>query len=261
MIIFANMKALITGGSSGMGLEYARQLAGRGYDLILVSNRQDELDAAAEALRTQFPVEVTVRFQDLAQADAADRLYSWCVDENNILPDVVVNNAGMFFFKELETEDLGRVQAMLDLHVTTVTRSCILFGNAMKKRGSGYILNMSSMAARIPAPGITVYSATKAYLRSFGRSLSFELKPYGVGVTTVCPAAIATPLYRLSEKWMRIGVRTGVIRTPEWLVARALRGMFRGRRVVSPSFMNIYLPALIALLPGSLEAALWKKFK
>ncbi len=261
MIIFARMTALITGGSSGMGLEYARQLAERGYDLILVSNRQDELDTAADALRRQYPVEVTVRFQDLAQADSADQLYCWCVEEKNILPDIVVNNAGMFFFKELETEDLGRVQAMLNLHVTTVTRTCILFGNAMKKRGSGYILIMSSMAARIPAPGITVYSATKAYLRSFGRSLSFEMKPYGVGVTTVCPAAIATPLYRLSEKWMRLGVRTGVIRTPKWLVARALRGMFRGRRTVSPSFMNIYLPALIALLPAPIEAALWKKFR
>lgn len=261
MIIFARMTALITGGSSGMGLEYARQLAGRGYDLILVSNRQDELDGASEALRSEFPVAVTTLFLDLARQDAADRLYSWCTDEQDVLPDVVVNNAGMFFFKELETEDLGRVQAMLDLHVTTVTRTCILFGNAMKKRGSGYILNMSSMAARLPVPGITVYSATKAYLRSFGRSLSFELKPYGVGVTTVCPAAIATPLYRLSEKWLRLGVRTGVIRTPKWLVARALRAMFRGRRVISPSFMNIYLPALIAMLPGPVEAALWKKWK
>jgi hypothetical protein len=261
MIIFAEMTALITGGSSGMGLEYARQLAERGYDLILVSNRQDELDTAAKAIRGLFPVEVTTRFQDLARQDAADKLFEWCVSEAGILPDIVVNNAGMFFFKELETEDLARVQAMLDLHITAVTRTCVLFGNAMKKRGSGYILIMSSMAARIPAPGITVYSATKAYLRSFGRSLSFELKPYGVGVTTVCPAAIATPLYRLSEKWLNLGVHIGVIRTPKWLVARALRAMFRGRRVISPSFMNVYLPALIALLPAPIEAALWKKFK
>ncbi|MBO7585168.1 MAG: SDR family NAD(P)-dependent oxidoreductase [Bacteroidales bacterium] len=255
------MTALITGGSSGMGLEFARQLAERGYDLILVSNRQEELDAAAESLRKQYAVAVTTRFQDLAQTDSADLLYAWCTEEAGILPDIVVNDAGMFFFKELETADLDRVQAMLNLHVTTVTRACILFGNAMKERGSGYILNMSSMAARLPTPGITVYSATKAYLKSFGHSLWFEMKPYGVGVTTVCPAAIATPLYRLSEKWLRRGVRAGVIRTPQWLVRRALRAMFRGRRVISPSFMNIYLPFLIALLPAPVEAALWKKFK
>lgn len=244
-----------------MGLEFARQLAGRGYDLILVSNEPARLDEAAALLRAQFPVTVTVRFQDLAQADAADRLFAWCREEAGILPDIVVNDAGMFFFKELASSDLPRVQTMVNLHVVTVTRICLLFGNAMKERGNGYLLNVSSMAARLPVPGITVYAATKAYLRSFGRSLSYELKPYGVGMTTVCPAAIATPLYRLHERWMRIGVKTGIIRTPHWLVNRALRAMFRGRRVVSPAPMNVWLPALIALLPGPLIAALWKKFK
>lgn len=255
------MNALITGGSSGMGLEFARQLAGRGYDLILVSNRVDELSKAADELKTQFPVQVTTHCQDLAQADAADRLFAWCRDEAGVLPDVVINDAGMFFFKELALEDLDRVQAMIDLHVVTVTRMCLLFGDAFKQRGSGYLLNVSSMAARIPAPGITVYSATKAYLRSFGRSLSYELKPYGVGMTTVCPAAIATPLYHLSEKGMRIGVSLGVIRTPRWLVKRALRAMFRRRRVISPAPMNVWLPALIALIPEPLIAAIWKKVK
>lgn len=255
------MTALITGGSSGMGLEFARQLAGRGYDLILVSNREEELRAAAESLSSEFPVRVTARFQDLAKADAADRLYAWCMEWAGGLPDVIVNDAGMFFFKELEASDMDRVQVMVNLHVVTVTRICLLFGNAMKRRGSGYILNISSMAARLPVPGITVYSATKAYLSSFGRSLSFELKPYGVTLTTVCPAAIATPLYKLSDRWMRIGVKVGIIRTPRWLVKKALRALFRGRRLISPAFMNIWLPALIALFPGRLIAALWKRLK
>ena len=241
-----------------MGLEFARQLAARGYDLLLVSNQEQALADVARELSG--PVSVRTRFQDLARPEAADELFAWCQAED-IIPDVLVNNAGMFFFKELQAEDLDRVQAMINLHVTTVTRICLLFGQAMKSRGSGYILIMSSMAARIPAPGITIYSATKAYLRSFGRSLSFELRPYGVGVTTVCPAAVATPLYRLDEKKMRFGVRLGVIRTPKWLVRRALRALFHRRRVISPAFMNVYLPALVALLPGPVEARLWKKFK
>jgi hypothetical protein len=253
--------ALITGGSSGMGLEYARQLAELGYDLILVSNREEELEEARSGLEAAYPVQVTTRFQDLARPDAADRLFAWCTDERGVLPDIVVNNAGMFFFKELELPDLERVQAMIDLHVNTITRTCLLFGDAMKRRGSGYLLIVSSMAARIPAPGITIYSATKAYLRSFGRSLSYELKPYGVGVTTVCPAAVATPLYRLDEKKMRLGVRIGLIRTPRSLVRRALQAMFRGRRVIAPGFMNIWLPGLIALLPGPVIDALWKRLK
>lgn len=241
-----------------MGLEFARQLAARGYDLLLVSNQEQALADAARELSG--PVSVRTRFQDLARPEAADELFAWCQAED-LIPDVLVNNAGMFFFKELQAEDLDRVQAMINLHVSTVTRICLLFGQAMKSRGSGYILIMSSMAARIPAPGITIYSATKAYLRSFGRSLSFELRPYGVGVTTVCPAAVATPLYRLDEKKMRFGVRLGVIRTPKWLVRRALRALFHRRRVISPAFMNVYLPALVALLPGPVEARLWKKFK
>ena len=117
------------------------------------------------------------------------------------------------------------------------------------------------MAARIPAPGITVYSATKAYLRSFGRSLSYELNPYGVGMTTVCPAAIATPLYRLDPKLMALGVKVGLIRTPRWLVRRSLRAMFRRRRVLSPAFMNVWLPALVRALPGPLVEKIWKKWK
>ena len=252
------MVALITGGSSGMGLEFARQLAGRGYDLVLVSNQEQALAEAAQDLSAT--VAVRTRCQDLAQERSADELFDWCREEG-ICPDVLVNDAGMFFFKELQVEDLGRVQAMINLHITTVTRLCLLFGRQMKARGSGYILNVSSMAARLPAPGITVYSATKAYLRSFGRSFSFEMKPYGVGVTTVCPAAIATPLYRLSDKWMRFGVRIGLIRTPQWLVRRSLRALFRGRRVISPAFMNVWLPALVAALPGPLVAKLWEKFK
>lgn len=244
-----------------MGLSYARALAAKGYDLLLVSNREEELLAAREELCAAWPVKVTTRFQDLAAPDAADGLFAWCTEELGILPDVVINNAGMFFFKELNVEDLDRVQAMVNLHVATVTRSCILFGEAMKKRGSGYLLIMSSMAARIPAPGITVYSATKSYLKSFGRSLSYELKPYGVGVTTVCPAAIATPLYRLDPQKMQLGVRLGLIHTPEWLVRKALKALFKGRRVVCPSAMNVWLPAIIALLPGPLIARLWKRWK
>ena len=243
-----------------MGLEFSRGLAARGCDLVLVSNREDELAAAAVALSKDWPVQVRTRFQDLSRQESADELFGWCLSEG-IDVDILVNDAGMFFFKELQVSDLDRVQAMINLHVTTVTRLCILFGQRMKECKSGYILNVSSMAARIPSPGIAVYSATKAYLRIFGRSYAFELEPYGVKMTTVCPAAIATPLYRLDPKWMRFGVRIGIIKTPQWLVKRALRALFRGRRIISPAFMNVWLPALVRGLPGPLEARIWRKVK
>ena len=243
-----------------MGLEYARQLAARGCDIVIVSNRQDELEAAARELRDAFGARVTTHFRDLSLPDAADGLLSFC-REQGLMPDILVINAGMFFFKELGATEAGRVSAMLGLHVYTPTRMCLLFGEEMKKAGRGNIIIMSSMAADIPAPGITVYAATKAYLKSFGKSLYYEMKPYGVCVTTVLPAAIATPLYNLKDSLLRLGVKTGIIRTPQSLVRRALRGMDRGRKRVKPGLMNVLLPGFIAILPDGLIALLWKKWK
>ena len=254
------MRALITGGSSGMGLEYAKQLAAKGYDLLLVSNQQEELIKVAEELSQTFNVNVIGHYQDLATETAAEELFSFCQAEN-LQVDILINNAGMFFFEELTTDNADKALTMMRLHIFTPTRLCILFGEEMKKRGSGYILNMSSMAAKLPCPGITVYSATKAYLKSFSKSLYYEMRPYGVGVTTVCPAAIATPLYKLKPSLLRLGVKIGLIGTPQWLVRRALRGMFHRRRVVKPGLMNRYLPPLITILPKKLVDRLWKKYK
>lgn len=252
--------ALITGGSSGMGLEYAHQLAARGRNLLLVSNQQVELEHAACDLKERFGVCVLTRYLDLTEEGSADALLSFC-QEQSLEIEILINNAGFFFFEELQSENESKALKMLQLHVFTPTRICILFGEEMKRRGHGYILNVSSMAAKIPAPGITVYAATKAYLKSFSKSLYFEMRPYGVGVTVVCPGAIATPLYKLDAAKLRLGVRIGLIGTPEWLVRRALRGMFRKRRVVKPGLMNYYLPPLVALLPKRLVDHFWRKYK
>lgn len=252
--------ALITGGSSGMGLEFARQLSGMGCNLLLVSNQELELQKAAEDLKGQYAIQVMTRYQNLATETAADELLAFCQSEN-LQIDILINNAGMFFFEELTRENEGKALTMMRLHMFTPTRLSILFGEEMKKRGCGYIINMSSMAAKLPCPGITIYSATKAYLKSFGKSLYFEMRPYSVGVTTVCPAAISTPLYRLKPSLLKFGVKIGVIGTPQWLVRKALKGMMRKKRVVKPGFMNIYLPPLIALLPHALVSKLWQKFK
>lgn len=252
--------ALVTGASSGMGLIYSRKLAERGYDLLLVSNQTDALIQTAADIADEFGVSAIPHYQDLAVPEAASCLYDYCLAEG-LEVEILVNNAGMFFFKELDCDDVPRVEKMMTLHMSTVTKLCLLFGEDMKRRGCGYILIVSSMAAKLPTPGIAVYSATKAYLKSFGKSLYFEMKPYGVGVTTVCPAAIATPLYGLNPRLMALGVKTGVIKTPEWLVKRALRGMFRRRPVIKPGLMNLYLPPMVRLLPGGLECRIWNKLK
>lgn len=255
-----NPLALITGGSSGMGLIYARRLAEAGCDLLLVSNQQAELEQTAAELKDRFGVRAIARYQDLAARDAAEVLLDYC-REQALEVDILINNAGMFFFEELTTDNESKALIMMQLHIYTPTRLCVLLGEEMKERGGGYILNVSSMAAKLPCPGIAIYSASKAYLKSFTKSLYYEMRPYGIGVTVVCPAAIATPLYKLKPSLLRLGVKIGLIGTPEWLVRRALRGLFRKRRVVKPGFMNYYLPPLIAILPKRLVDRLWRKYK
>ena len=219
--------------------------------MALVSNREEELKAAKEELGRTYGVRIATLTIDLAHHHAAKAVLEWC-DHEGIEPEILVNNAGMFFMEYLGADNLDKVSAMMALHVETVTELCVLFGARMKERGKGYILNMASVTAWIPSPGIAVYSASKAYLVSFGKGLSYELHPYGVNVTTVCPAAIDTGLYMLSDKQRKTLRRLGIMKSPQWLVRRALKGMFRGRRVMRPGPLNRLLPAVIRCLPAAL---------
>lgn len=241
--------ALITGGESGIGLEYARQLAACGCRLALVSNRPQALEEAARVLRESYGVRVDVLEADLALPGAARTVVEWC-DREQINPEILINNAGMFFMEYLSPASLDKADKMMALHMQTAADLCILFGARMKERGRGYILNMGSMTAWIPAPGIAVYSASKAFLVTFCRGLSHELRPYGVRVTAVCPAAVDTGLYPLSPRLRRNLRRLGIIRTPEWLARKGLRALFRGRRLLRPGPLNHLIPFLVRLLPA-----------
>ena len=243
-----------------MGWEYCQQLAAKGCNILMVSIQQELLETLPQELTEKYGVKAWGLYMDLSADTAADDVWNYC-QEQHLEIDILVNNAGMFFFHEIDAETRGKANTMLSLHILTPTRLTMLFGEAMKERRRGYIVNLSSMAAVLPTPGITIYSATKTYLKSFSKSMYFEMKPYNVGVTTVLPGAIATPLYRLKPNLMKLGVSTGVIRTPKWLVRRALHGMLHKRHVVKPGAMNYYLPVLIKLLPNWLEMKHWNKFK
>lgn len=253
--------ALITGGSSGMGLEYARLLVKEGCGVLLVSNVQEQLDAAREELVNAAPGAVVyIKYQDLSQKDATDALLAFC-DENALTVDILINNAGMFFWKELHYDDKKRIDTMLKLHMRTVALMTLGFGERMKQRGYGYILNVSSMAGLFAFPGIQTYAATKAFNLTFSKALYTEFKPYGVTVSCVCPAAIATPLYGLNTTLLRFGVKIGVIMTPQSLCRKALRRTFQSRRVIRPGFMNIYLPPLVNILSKHLVQFIWKQLQ
>ncbi len=251
--------ALITGGSSGIGLEYSKALARKGYSVALVGNREDELRRSVTLLAEEFRVNVSMLCIDLSEHGAAERVASWARSLAESV-EVLVCNAGMFFMEYLSGENLGKARAMMSLHMESVAELCILLGSDMKARGGGRILIMSSMTDRVPAPGIALYSATKAFLSSFGKSLSYEMRPFGVTVTTVRPAAVDTDLYNIKPGLRRVLRKAGVIRSPEWLARRGLRGLFRGRRTVSPGLLCAVVPALVGLLPGTLIDRLGMKW-
>ena len=119
-----NHCALITGASSGMGLEFARQLAAKGYALALLSNREEELTRAAEGIRERFGIPVDALCIDLALPGAAESVLRWCEDRG-LQPEILINNAGMFFMEYLSPEGLGKVRSMMTLHMDTVTQLCI----------------------------------------------------------------------------------------------------------------------------------------
>ncbi len=252
------MFALVTGASSGIGLQYATELARQKYDLVLVSNQEKEIHEVAENLTSQFGVKAIGLYKDLSQDSAAEELYTYC-KENNLQIDILINNAGVFFFNEYVKTELRRIELMLDLHIKTVSRMCHYFGADMKERGFGYILNMSSMSAWMAMPGISVYNATKAYILNFSRSLWYEMKPHGVGVTAICPGAVDTGLYGLSAYWRKIAVGIGVSMKPEVLVKKALKKMFKKKKQYIPGWINHLFIFFIEHLPDWLIFLIIKK--
>lgn len=254
------MFALVTGASSGIGLEYAKALAEKGYDMLIVSNQEKEIQETAVRLSEQFHVSVWPLYMNLAEENAAQQLWQYTHD-HNFMVDLLVNNAGVFFFNELTNTDSNRIALMLDLHVRTLTLMCRLFAEDMKKRGSGRIINMSSMSAWMAMPGISTYNATKAYILNLSRSLWYELKPYGVTVTAICPGAVDTGLYGLSDYWRRVAVALGVSMKPQRLVQIALEKSEKGKKQVMPGWINhLFLP-LLKHLPDWVVYAVIKRIR
>lgn len=241
--------ALITGGSSGIGLSYAEQLAERGYNIIVVSNQAEQNEAVAERLRTTYGVEAQAIYADLTRDDAAERLFAEC-QQRGFEVDVLINNAGMLLFSQMHHTSPEQLRRIVALHCTTPTLLCRLFGGAMAERGRGHILLMSSITAWTPYPTISHYAATKGYLKNFGESIWWEMRRAGVKVTTVFPSAVDTPFYNLSDKMRRRLLWWGFMMTPADVARRGLRAMFRGRRKCLPGVLTTLIAGACAALPG-----------
>lgn len=229
--------ALVTGGNSGIGRCYARRLADLGYNIIIAGLNEERTRQTVEELKRDFDVEIRSLTIDLARPEAGRELFEQVTADGTRI-DVLINNAGTFSYLDVLRTPVERIERILCLHVMTNTLTCRLFGEQMAERGHGYILNMSSYSLWMPWPGLSLYSASKSYLRSFSVAFSKEMQERGVRVTSVCPAGVATDLYGLSPRWQRIGTRIGVLITPDSCARRALKAMWRGRRNSVPGWWN-----------------------
>lgn len=242
--------ALVTGAGSGIGRCYALRLAALGYNLVLAGNRPEPLETVRREVETSSP-ETRIRTVsiDLARIGAAEELHDLTRREG-IEIDVVINNAGIFSFCDILHTPPERIERIILLHDLTNTEMCRLYAADMVRRGCpGHILNMSSYSLWMPFPGLSLYSASKAYLLAFSVAFAKEVREHGIRVTAVCPAGVATDLYGLTPRWQRIGLRLGVLISADACARRGLRGLWRGRRTIVPDWWNrIWIP-LCKLLP------------
>lgn len=243
--------ALVTGASSGIGYAFAVQLAARGYGVVLVSNRETENRVAAERIAREYGVATLPLYLDLAQPDAAERLYAE-TSRRGLVVSVLVSNAGILHFGLLADMPPERLRTLVTLHCQTPALLCRLYGDAMRRRGGGHILVVSSVTAWMPYPTIAAYAATKSFLVSFARSLDIELRDEGVTVTTLCPGAVDTPFYTLSARQRRLLVGFGVMLQPDTVARKGLRALFRGRRRCIPGLFTKLCLFFCRLFPAPL---------
>jgi len=220
------MKALITGASSGIGRDIARELSSMGYDLFVVARRKDRL----LELKDELDSNVEIFKLDLTDEKSVLKLYKK-IKKNNI--DIVVNNAGFGVQGNFEDVDLGKELDMLDINVNALHILTKLFLKDMKKRGGGYILNVASSAAFVPGPLMASYYASKAYVLSLTKAIYGELKSErsNVSISALCPGPVATEFndvagVKFSMKYL----------TSEYVAKYAIKKMFKRKLVIVPGF-------------------------
>ncbi len=244
--------ALITGASSGFGAEFARQLAGRGHNLILTARRAERLEALRDEIGARTPVQIDVIPLDLGESGAPQRLFDGVLALGREV-DVLVNNAGFGLHGSVLALPLERQSETIDLNVRALFELSRLFAPPMVARGRGRIVLMGSIAGFQPSPAYAVYAASKAFVDSFGAALDYELQGSGVTVTTICPGPSPTEFARVADQGRAL-IHLGEI-APDAVVRAALDGAFAGKRRVVPGWINSAMTSLSGWAPRSL--AIW----
>lgn len=245
-----NLYALVTGASSGMGREYLFQLTKMGYNVIAVSNQKEALEDAVNEAIGSFKIDqdqkIVPLFIDLSQLDAYKEVIEFTKDFEI---EVLINNAGVMICRPLTLHSEEEITRLISLHDHTIVQLSKYFSKKMADRGEGYIMNISSLAAWLQYPVISIYSASKVFIKSFTRSLRCELYGSGVKVTTAYFGAVDTPLYPLSQKYRKIARRLGIMISAEKASKVALKALFKGKANVMPGFINRLFRPILPIIP------------
>ena len=244
--------ALVTGASSGIGLEITKILASQNYDLVICARREKELQKLAEEITRKHTVNCKVIVADLTTKEGVDLLVK---DSGEV--DILVNNAGFGILGEHLDMQLGRQLEMIELNIHALTRLSHVFGNLMVKKGRGRIMNVASIASYISGPSFAVYCATKAYVLSYSRALHKELKNKAVTVTALCPGYVTTGFQEVAG--MELSKMEKLTAVPVKKVAEiAVKSMHKGKREVMPGIVNKPLPLVTKITPMWLQLIIVK---
>ena len=264
--------ALVTGAASGMGRVYARRLALMGYNLVLVDINGAKLEETADIVKSDVgisdlvpaecrnDIRVMKIIQDLSQMDAADRVYEQ-TEAAGCEVEVLVNNAGVMYCQGMAETSERMLRLIMMVHMNTPLMLCRKYVGAMKERGCGYILNISSLAAWMIWPGIGMYGTTKRFVKDYSRELRIECQKTGVSVTNAYFGAVDTPLVPLRDNLRKLARALTVMITPEKAVDRALKATFKRRKGVMPGLLNKIFMPLCAIMPDCLLGWIYRKAK
>ncbi|MEN3322642.1 SDR family oxidoreductase [Mariniflexile soesokkakense] len=250
--------ALITGAASGLGYELSLLLAKDGYNLILVDIDAKNLIKVQSELNRIYKCQVDIIVKDLSKPHVASEIVKE-IDAVSI--DVLINNAGFGLFGTFSGTDWQRESDMLHLHILTTTHLTKLLLDGMLKRGSGKILNMSSLAAFQPGPLMSIYYASKAYMLSFSEAIANELIGTGVTVTALCPGPTKTDFQSVvSENTVDNKIRFNMA-CPSKVAQYGYDAMQKGKTVAIPGKLNKFLSVLPRFLTRNKATSIVRKIQ
>lgn len=250
--------ALITGASSGIGLELAKIFAENKINLVLVARNNSKLHQLADELRTKNSINCTVIASDLSLQRSAIEVYETCQSEK-ININYLINNAGFGDYGSFHESDLKKQQSMIQLNITTLTELTRLFLPEMVKHKFGKILNVASTAAFIPGPNMSVYFATKAYVLSFSEAIHEELKGAGISVTALCPGPTESDFFNKAEMSEAGMVKGKKMPSSREVAEYGYKQLMAGKAVAIHGFMNYLMANSSRFTPRSIVRSIVKK--